>query len=84
MRLLILSALAALPAAAQTPVPAPPMTPATPVAPSSPPDDVRMIRYKISAGDLPSAESILEYHEGEKGRTATIFWGSRGWRAEPR
>jgi hypothetical protein len=77
MRLLVLSALAALPAAGQTPVPVPPTTPATtPVAPSSPPDDVRMIRYKISAGDLPSAESILE--------TATIFWGSRGWRAAPR
>jgi len=83
MRLLILSALAALPAAAQTPVPAPPTTPATtPVAPSSPPDDVRMIRYKISAGDLPSAESILEYHEAEKGQDGDyllgLAWVARG------
>jgi thiol-disulfide isomerase/thioredoxin len=56
---------------------------ATPApATSSPPDDVRMIRYKISAGDLPSAESILEYHEAEKGQDGDyllgLAWVARG------
>ena len=77
MRLLVLSALAALPAQAQTPASAPPTTPAP-----APPDDVRMIRYKISAGDLPSAESILEYHEAEKGQDDDyllgLAWVARG------
>jgi len=68
----------ALPALAQTPsatTPAPVTTPA-------PPDDVRMIRYKISAGDLPSAESILEYHRAEKGEDGDyllgLAWVARG------
>jgi thiol-disulfide isomerase/thioredoxin len=53
-------------------------------APSAPaaPDDVRMIRYKISAGDLPSAESILEYHRTEKGEDGDyllgLAWVARG------
>jgi thiol-disulfide isomerase/thioredoxin len=41
-----------------------------------------MIRYKISAGDLPSAESILEYHKAEKGEDADylmgLAWVARG------
>jgi peroxiredoxin len=55
-------------------------TPA-PAAPAAP-DDVRMIRYKISAGDLPSAESILEYHRTEKGEDGDyllgLAWVARG------
>jgi thiol-disulfide isomerase/thioredoxin len=52
--------------------------------PAAPPpaDDVRMIRYKISAGDLPSAESILEVHRTEKGEDGDyllgIAWVARG------
>jgi peroxiredoxin len=41
-----------------------------------------MIRYKISAGDLPSAESILEYHRIEKGEDSDyllgLAWVARG------
>jgi thiol-disulfide isomerase/thioredoxin len=41
-----------------------------------------MIRYKISAGDLPSAESILEYHRAEKGEDGDyllgLAWVARG------
>jgi peroxiredoxin len=41
-----------------------------------------MLRLKISAGDLPSAESILEYHEAEVGRdgdyTLGVAWLARG------
>jgi len=52
-----------------------------PAAPAAP-DDVRMIRYKISAGDLPSAESILEYHRIEKGEDGDyllgLAWVARG------
>jgi thiol-disulfide isomerase/thioredoxin len=54
---------------------------ATPPA-SPPPDDVRMIRFKISAGDLPSAESLLEYHRAEKGEDGDylmgLAWVARG------
>src|SRR5262249_27010553 len=55
-----------------------------PTPPAAPPavDDVRMIRYKISAGDLPSAESILEYHRAEKGEDGDyllgLAWVARG------
>ena len=74
-RLLPLVLLLAVPVAAQTPTPL-----ATP--PPAAPDDVRMIRYKISAGDLPSAESILEYHEAEKGEDGDylvgLAWVTRG------
>ncbi|MGH9367894.1 MAG: TlpA family protein disulfide reductase [Thermoanaerobaculia bacterium] len=58
--------------------------PAATPAPSAPapPDDVRMIRYKISAGDLPSAESILEYHREDKGEDGDyllgLAWVARG------
>src|SRR5215472_12895190 len=82
-------------AAAQQPekptsVNAPAVTPAAP----APPDDVRMIRYKISAGDLPSAESILEVHREEKGEDGDylmgLAWVARGavltgdWKAASR
>lgn len=44
--------------------------------------DVRMIRLKLSAGDLPSAESILETHRAEKGQdgdyTLGVAWLARG------
>jgi thiol-disulfide isomerase/thioredoxin len=47
-----------------------------------PMDDLRMIRYKISAGDLASAESILEVHRAEKGEDAEyllgLAWLARG------
>src|SRR5262249_13386782 len=40
------------------------------------------IRFKISAGDLPSAESILEAHEAEKGEDGEyllgLAWTARG------
>jgi thiol-disulfide isomerase/thioredoxin len=52
-------------------------------APTPPPNiDVRMIRLKISAGDLPSAESILEFHKAEHGEdgdyTLGVAWVARG------
>jgi thiol-disulfide isomerase/thioredoxin len=44
--------------------------------------DLRMLRFKISAGDLSSAESILETHRAEKGDDAEtllgIAWLARG------
>src|SRR5262245_61245374 len=72
--------------------------PAAQVSPAPQPTpsdiDVRMIRYKISAGDLPSAESILEYHKAEKGEDADylmgLAWVARGaaltgdWKAASR
>jgi thiol-disulfide isomerase/thioredoxin len=57
---------------------------ATPTpAPTPPPmDDLRFIRMKISAADLPSAESILEVHRAEKGEDAeyvrSVAWVARG------
>ena len=57
----------------------------TPAAPHPAPpamDDLRGIRMKISAGDLPSAESILEVHRAEKGEDLEyvrgIAWLARG------
>ena len=48
-----------------TPAPAPVSSPPA-VSPTPAPNiDLRMIRMKISAGDLPSAESILEYHRAD-------------------
>jgi thiol-disulfide isomerase/thioredoxin len=65
--------------AQQPPVQQPPAQ--QPPAPA-PADDVRMIRLKISAGDLPSAESILEYHRAEKGEDGDyllgLAWVARG------
>ena len=57
----------------------PPASP-TPAPPSD--LDLRMIRMKISAGDLPSAESILEVHRAEKGEDGDyqlgLAWLARG------
>lgn len=68
------------PAVAQQP-PAPAATPAAP-APAPSDLDLRMIRFKISAGDLPSAESILEVHRAEKGEDGDyllgLAWLARG------
>jgi len=67
-------------AVAQQP-PSPALTPAPP-APAASDLDVRMIRLKISAGDLPSAESILEVHRAEKGEDGDyllgLAWLARG------
>jgi peroxiredoxin len=45
-------------------------------------DDLRFIRMKISAGDLPSAESILEVHRAAKGEDGEyvlgLAWLARG------
>jgi thiol-disulfide isomerase/thioredoxin len=72
-----------------------PPAPTPAPAPAPPADiDVRMIRLKISAGDLPSAESILEYHRAEKGEDGDyllgLAWVARGaaltgdWKAASR
>ena len=71
------TALAQQPTAPQTPAP-------VQLPPAPPPSDldVRMIRFKISAGDLLSAESILEYHRAEKGEDSDyllgLAWVARG------
>lgn len=55
---------------------------APPAAPAAPPSPVTSIRNKISAGDLLSAESILEVHRaknGEDGAWLTgLSWLARG------
>ena len=65
---------------APTPTPAPSAT--TPAPTPTPMLDLRFIRMKISAGDLPSAESILEVHRAEKGEDAEyllgLAWVARG------
>ena len=75
--LAILVFAAACGAAAQGPPPAP--SPAPTPAPNI---DVRMIRLKISAGDLSSAESILEVHRAELGEDGDyvlgVAWVARG------
>lgn len=87
----ILACLLPAVAAAQQPPAQPPVS-STPAPASAPADiDVRMIRLKISAGDLPSAESILEVHRAEKGEDGDyllgLAWVARGaallgdWRA---
>ena len=62
-------------AAPPSPAPAPAVTPAPNI-------DLRMLRLKLSAGDLPSAESILEYHRAETGEdgdyTLGVAWLARG------
>ena len=66
-------------AMAQEPTPSPNPAPAPTPAPNI---DLRMLRLKLSAGDLPSAESILETHEGELGQdedfTLGVAWLARG------
>ena len=63
---------------AQTPAPTPAPTP----TPRPEMVDLRFIRMKISAGDLPSAESILEVHRAEKGEDGEyllgLAWLARG------
>jgi len=75
---LVAACLALAAVSAQQPQPTP-----TPAAPARPPmDDLRFIRMKISAGDLPSAESILEVHRAEKGEDGEyllgLAWLARG------
>jgi peroxiredoxin len=75
----LLLACLATAASAQQPTPAP--TPAA--APTPPPrENLRFLRNKISAGDLPSAESILEVHRAEKGEDGEyllgLAWLARG------
>ena len=65
-----------------TPAAAPGSSPPA-VSPTPAPNvDLRMIRMKISAGDLPSAESILEYHRTETGEDGDyvlgLAWCARG------
>jgi len=87
----LLLGLACLPVLAQTAVPAATAIPAatavpaqTPVPAVTPPPmtDLRFLRQKISAGDLFSAESILETHRAEKGDDAEgllcVAWLARG------
>ncbi len=73
----------AAPAMPQAPAtPAAPAVPAVPPAPAPPPGPVSFIRNKIAAGDLLSAESILEVHRAENGEDATwlsgLAWLARG------
>lgn len=71
------AALALLAALGLAPDPTPTITPAPP-----PSIDLRMLRLKISAGDLYSAESILEAHRAEKGEDGEyllgLAWLARG------
>ena len=63
---------------------APDTTPSPTPTPSAPAQmiDLRMLRFKISAGDLYSAESILETHRAETGEDAEyvlgLAWLARG------
>jgi peroxiredoxin len=78
-RLFLVTALLGLPSAilAQTPSVTPTLGPQAPAM-----NDLRFLRMKISAGDLPSAESILEVHRAEKGEDAEyilgLAWLARG------
>ena len=77
---LLLACLAAgIVVSAQQPTPVSTPSP----APTPPPrDNLRFIRMKISAGDLPSAESILEVHRADKGEDGEyvlgLAWLARG------
>ena len=59
-------------------------TPSAATAPTPRPEmlDLRFLRFKISAGDLPSAESILEVHRANKGEDGeyvlAMAWLARG------
>ena len=82
---LLLAGLATAAAARQVVAPTaePQNAPAPAPAPTPPPrDDLRFIRMKISAGDLASAESILEVHRAEKGEDGEyllgLAWLARG------
>jgi len=75
--LLLACIVAAASTSAQQPTPAPTAAPTPP-----PRDNLRFLRMKISAGDLPSAESILEVHRAEKGEDGEyllgLAWLARG------
>ena len=68
--------LASLPLPSQETVPTPTPTPRPEML------DLRFLRFKISAGDLPSAESVLEVHRASKGEDAEyvlgLAWLARG------
>ena len=69
------------PPAGSTAQVSPPPTPASPApAPATPPSPVSGIRSKISAGDLLSAESILEVHKAKHGEDGPWLNGY-GWLA---
>ena len=76
----------AAPAAPTTPAtpatPAAPTTPAAPATPAAPPSVNSPIRMKVSAGDLLSAESILEIHKEQHGEDngylEGMSWLARG------
>src|SRR5262252_1973636 len=57
-------------------------TPSSPPPPAQPPSPVQGMRNKIAAGDLLSAESILEQHRAENGEDAAylsgLAWLARG------
>ena len=63
---------------------APDAAPTPTATPAAPPQmiDLRMLRFKISAGDLYSAESILETHRAESGEDGEyvlgLAWLARG------
>jgi thiol-disulfide isomerase/thioredoxin len=71
-----------LPLALPAQTPSSPSTPPAAAPTPAPNIDLRMIRMKISAGDLPSAESILEYHRQEVGEDGDyvqgLAWLARG------
>jgi thiol-disulfide isomerase/thioredoxin/uncharacterized membrane protein len=73
--------LAAQAAPVRAQAPAPPAT-APAVAPASPPSPVSAIRNKLSAGDLLSAESVLEVHREKNGEDGPwlqgLAWLARG------
>lgn len=85
LRLPVLAALlfCSVPLLLAQPAPTATPVPDASAAPTPPPMiDLRFIRYKISAGDLPSAESILEVHRAEKGEDSEyllgLAWLARG------
>jgi thiol-disulfide isomerase/thioredoxin len=74
--------LAGAPAAFAQAAPPPQSPPAPAVAPAPPPSPVSGIRNKVSAGDLLSAESILEVHRAKNGEDGAhlvgLSWLARG------
>src|ERR1041385_2305452 len=52
-----------------------PATPPAPPTPATPPSPVSGMRNKIAAGDLLSAESILEVHRAKNGEDSTWLLG---------
>lgn len=87
---LVLMSIPVRPAAGQNPIPAaatahavaPAATTTTPAAPSPATRTIQSLRNKISAGDLRSAESILEVHREKFGKDGyyiqALGWLARG------